>query len=81
MKIHGDLKNSGQEQGTALTLTTKTYKMYFFVWKKFSYTTACENFIMKLEGEDAKYTSDIKMFCTTTGRKLVGSKQLNVEST
>lgn len=34
MKIHGELKNSSQEEGTDLTLTSKTYKMlYFFVWK------------------------------------------------
>jgi len=29
MTIHGELKNSGQEQGTVLTLTTKTYKMLY----------------------------------------------------
>jgi hypothetical protein len=31
MKIHCELKNGGQEQGTVLTLTTKTYKMLYFI--------------------------------------------------
>ena len=32
MKIRGEMKNSGQGQGTVLTLTTGPYKMlYFFV--------------------------------------------------
>jgi len=54
-EIHGELKNSGQEKSTALTLTTKTYKVLYFLFKnKVSYTTACENFITKLGGEDAK---------------------------
>ena len=42
MKIHVEVKNSGQEQGTALTLTTKTYKMlYFFCLKKKSQLYNC----------------------------------------
>ena len=72
MKIHVEVKNSGQEQGTALTLTTKTYKMlYFFcLKKKVSYTIACENFIMKLGEEDAKYSLLLKWPARRLGENL-----------
>jgi hypothetical protein len=64
MEIHGEPKNTGQEQNTVLTLNTKTYKMYFLFEKHVSCKIACENCIMKLGGggEDAKYTAVIKMF-------------------
>jgi hypothetical protein len=62
MKIHGELKNSGQEEGTVLTLTKKIIKYCTFLFSKnVNCTSACEDFIMKLGEEDAEYTSFIKM--------------------
>jgi hypothetical protein len=55
-------KNSGQEQGTVFTLTTKFIKCCTFLFEKHvGRTIACKNFIVKLGEEDAEYTSVIKM--------------------